>query len=372
MSVKGWCPGAHRPMMSGDGLIVRVRPRKGCLSAAQTLGVCDLAQKFGSGVLDLTSRANLQLRGVSEATHQTVLDGLIALGLLDETPELEQRRNILMTPLWSAGDINERLHDGLCARLADLPDLPAKVGFAIDAGAGPVLQGASADFRFETGADGGLVLRLDGQDKGRPVTEDTAIDALVEAAKWFTDSGGPAAKRMAHHLRTIQPPDGWCSQPSAPPAARLAPGRTAQGAAFGAAFGSIDAQALARLVQDSLATALHLTPWRIFLLSDAQPCSAHGFVTDPDDPVLSAHACPGAPACGSARVETRRLARALAPFHPGGLHVSGCAKGCAYPKPCATTLVGGDGAYDLVEQGHPWDQPRQRGLTPADLTTIKA
>ena len=25
--VKGWCPGAHRPMMSGDGLVVRIRPR---------------------------------------------------------------------------------------------------------------------------------------------------------------------------------------------------------------------------------------------------------------------------------------------------------------------------------------------------------
>ena len=23
--VQGWCPGAHRPMMSGDGLVVRVR-----------------------------------------------------------------------------------------------------------------------------------------------------------------------------------------------------------------------------------------------------------------------------------------------------------------------------------------------------------
>ena len=25
--IQGWCPGALRPMMSGDGLVVRVRPR---------------------------------------------------------------------------------------------------------------------------------------------------------------------------------------------------------------------------------------------------------------------------------------------------------------------------------------------------------
>ncbi len=25
--IKGWCPGALRPMQSGDGLVVRIRPR---------------------------------------------------------------------------------------------------------------------------------------------------------------------------------------------------------------------------------------------------------------------------------------------------------------------------------------------------------
>ena len=29
--VQGWCPGALRPMMSGDGLVVRVRPQAGRL-----------------------------------------------------------------------------------------------------------------------------------------------------------------------------------------------------------------------------------------------------------------------------------------------------------------------------------------------------
>ena len=58
-SVKGWCPGAHRPMMSGDGLVVRVRPFRAELSSDQAHGLCDLAERFGNGTLDLTSRANL-------------------------------------------------------------------------------------------------------------------------------------------------------------------------------------------------------------------------------------------------------------------------------------------------------------------------
>ena len=34
VAAKGWCPGALRPMESGDGLIARIRPRGGRLSAA--------------------------------------------------------------------------------------------------------------------------------------------------------------------------------------------------------------------------------------------------------------------------------------------------------------------------------------------------
>ena len=32
-AIKGWCPGALRPMQSGDGLVVRVRPFGGRLEA---------------------------------------------------------------------------------------------------------------------------------------------------------------------------------------------------------------------------------------------------------------------------------------------------------------------------------------------------
>ena len=37
--VKGWCPGALRPMLSGDGLVLRVRPHGGRLSQAQAAGI---------------------------------------------------------------------------------------------------------------------------------------------------------------------------------------------------------------------------------------------------------------------------------------------------------------------------------------------
>lgn len=371
-SVKGWCPGAHTPMMSGDGLIVRVRPPMARLSAVQLLGLCDVALRFGNGVIDLTSRANLQLRGIAEVAHQDVLEALLALDLLDATPALERRRNILMTPMWRAGDLNVQLHDLISARLADLPDLPAKMGIALDAGDQPVLTENSADFRFETGTDGTLILRLDGMAQGRCVTPDIVVDALVEMAQWFCDTGGVQAKRMKAHVANTPPPPAWATDAPCPTGQPLGVGNSARGRAFGAPFGSLDARTLSVLVTDSKATAMRVTPWRIFVLEGAQDSAPHGYVTDSSDPVLAAHACPGAPACPQASVETRALARQLAPLYHRGLHVSGCAKGCAHPRPCDTTLVGSNGAYDLVKQGHPWDQPKLRGLSATDLLTRKA
>ena len=45
--VKGWCPGVLRPMLSGDGLIVRVRPCCGAFSLEQARGLADLAAAAG-------------------------------------------------------------------------------------------------------------------------------------------------------------------------------------------------------------------------------------------------------------------------------------------------------------------------------------
>ncbi|MGB7243822.1 MAG: cobalamin biosynthesis protein CobG [Sulfitobacter sp.] len=361
-AVKGWCPGAYRPMMSGDGLIVRVKPRLCRITRAQGLALCDISRRFGNGVIDLTSRANLQLRGVAEDQHQQVLDLLLSHGLLDDTPEDEQKRSVIVTPLWQADDLNVTLHDAVCVRLDELPLLPPKMGIAIDAGDAPVLGETPADFRFERGTSG-LILRADGMAQGREVTEETAIDALIDMANWFVTSGGVAAKRMARHVNTTPPCEAWQMHAPRPSGPRITPG----GPVFGAAFGSLDAQALTTLITQSDCTGLRVTPWRMFILEDANPSAAQGFITAPGDPLMHVHACPGAPACAASTVETRKLARLLAPDYRDGLHVSGCAKGCAYPKMAATTLVGRDGTYDLVENGHPWDHPAQTGLMPAEL-----
>jgi sulfite reductase beta subunit-like hemoprotein len=71
-------------------------------------------------------------------------------------------------------------------------------------------------------------------------------------------------------------------------------------------------------------------------------------------------------------VETRALARRLAPLVPEGavLHLSGCAKGCAHPKPASLTLTGREGAFDLIVGGRPDAPPRLRGLAPETIPEI--
>ncbi|SDW53902.1 hypothetical protein [Roseicitreum antarcticum] len=461
--VQGWCPGAYRPMLSGDGLVVRVRPRHARLTRAQMLGLCDLAGRYGNGTMDLTNRANLQIRGVAEGDHPALIAGLSALRLLDEDPALEGRRNILVQPFWEPGDLTDRLTQALLNTLAALPGLPAKVGFAVDTGPVPLLQADSADFRLERGADV-LILRAAGCTHGRAVTEAGAMPALIELAQWFDRHRTTAHRRMADVVANHPLPPEWTTTaplsaaavaaaevgahpnaaadeatreqaiaPRAPaqlnalqgaaqaPGASTAEqmpdvGMTPLGPLVGAAFGQIDATELARhLHADQQIVALRVTPWRLFLLEGtAQMPQAAPFITTPADPLRGIDACPGAPFCPQATVETRPLARALAhlpaaempgagmpPDDPAtaldfgqgerrqvdqcgdqapsrmrssspsalmpGLHVSGCAKGCARARAAGLTLVGRDGRFDLVENGHAWDAATQTGLTADDL-----
>ncbi|WP_208353421.1 cobalamin biosynthesis protein CobG [Pseudaestuariivita rosea] len=353
--VKGWCPGAYRPMMSGDGLIVRVRPKLGRVERGQLHGLCQLSTKYGNGLIDLTNRANIQLRGLKMADHDAVLQQLAALDLLDASHDLENRRNILIQPFWQTGDVTHRLATALTDRLAGLPDLPAKFGFAIDTGHNRLLNGASADIRIE-GMSGQLIMRADGAQTGQIVSEEEAIDAMITLARWFADHAGPDVRRM----RTL-----FDAAPVAAQDDPLQPQNTPYGQLVGLPFGQIEAAALEPLLDQI--TAVRLTPWRIMLLEEVADLTSEALITTPDHPLRRVDACPGAPFCDSAHVETRALARSLASHISGTLHVSGCAKGCARARPADITLVGRDGRFDIVRQGTAKDRPERTGILPADI-----
>lgn len=365
--VKGWCPGALRPMPSGDGLVARVRPPLGRLTRDQALGLCDLAERYAGGRLELTNRANVQLRGVAEADHPAILDRLAVLALIDPDAATERRRNILIQP-FEAREETDAIARNLMKILPQLPDIPAKFGFAVDVGARRFLSDASADLRVERGQTGGLILRADGAARGVPVGPEDMGGKIAGICQWFNGVRG-ARRRMREVAEAI--PDDWQAEAPtcaiAPPQPGLAPG---SGRVLGVPFGDLEAAGLRRLFLDVSLQEISITHYRTIFLPghvSVDKAGADGFVSDPDNPMMSVSACAGAPFCESATVATRALARRLAGRVTGTLHVSGCAKGCAHPKAADMTLVGRDGGFDLVQGGAPWDEPVRRGLDPAAL-----
>jgi precorrin-3B synthase len=366
--IKGWCPSALRPMLSGDGLVVRIRPRGGRLTAVQTLGIADLAARHGNGLIDLTGRANLQLRGVRVEEHAPLIAGLAQLGLIDADSGLEVWRNVLVAPFWRDGDDMQRLAVELERALALRPlGLPQKFGFAVDCGTIRVLADAPADIRIERSADGGLIARADGAELGRAVTAADAVDVAISLADWFVASGGAkdGRGRMAAHVASGTKLPDMLAGNMAPTATKSQPqpGLLSAGALVGLAFGQLQSTTLKYL--GSRAVGLRLTPWRMILLEGLREMpQLDELVTRADDPRLRVAACTGAPACPEAKAETRMLAAALAPHVPkdAHLHVSGCAKGCAHPRSSDLTLVGTEDGFDLVRRGTARDAPALRGL----------
>jgi precorrin-3B synthase len=370
--IKGWCPSALRPMLSGDGLVVRLRPRGGRLSSAQVAGIAELSARHGNGRIDLTSRANLQIRGVREQSHEPLIEGLDRLGLVDAELYAEAQRNVLVSPFWNEGDDIQSMAALLEQALARRPlVLPEKFGFAVDCGVSRMLAQAPADIRIERSIAGSLIVRADGARCGRAVARGEAIEAALSLCERFVASGGVKGGRgrMAAHLLTAALPDAFAGQATpAPMAVSPEPGICAGGALVGLAFGQLQSATLAHLA--SLVPGLRMTPWRMIFLEGLCEMPAHeGLVTRADDPLLRVIACTGAPACPEAYAETRTLAASLAPHIPehATLHVSGCAKGCAHPGPSAVTLVGRADGYDLVRQGSPRDAAEMHGLTRAQL-----
>jgi len=367
--IKGWCPGALRPMLSGDGLVVRLRVPQGRLTPAQARGVAELAQRYGNGVIDLSNRANLQLRGIDPERHEGLIDALRALALIDVDEGAERRRNLMVAPFWQASDETEHLTQQLTAAAQShaLPAVSSKFGYAVDAGAQPVLQADPADIRFERAADGQLLLCAEGAALGKPVSRDTAVAEAIALATWVRAQDATRAARALEAGATLPPGFDHPRQSGlSTPTLGLYPA----GALVACAFGQMDAETLTVLADLG---PLRLTPWRMVLIEGAtELLDLPSLITDAAAPLLRVVACIGAPGCAQARGETRGLARDLVASVPQGqrLHVSGCAKGCAAPRATDLTLTAtAPGRYDLIQGGPADAAPDLRGLTPAAIAS---
>ncbi|HEY0508079.1 MAG TPA: precorrin-3B synthase, partial [Blastococcus sp.] len=135
------CPGALQTHSAADGALARVRVPGGALTVAQLRALSSAARDLGDGALELTSRGNVQLRGLRPGAEVELGDRLADARLLPSATH-ETVRNVLTSVLSgrAGGELDVRpwvsaFDAGLCAD-PELADLPGRFLAAFDDGRG--------------------------------------------------------------------------------------------------------------------------------------------------------------------------------------------------------------------------------------------
>jgi precorrin-3B synthase len=77
---RGACPTLAEPMPTGDGLLARINP-VGVIAPPKFAALCAAAQRHGNGVVEITQRGNIQVRGLSAASAPVFAREFTGLGI---------------------------------------------------------------------------------------------------------------------------------------------------------------------------------------------------------------------------------------------------------------------------------------------------
>ena len=357
------CPGALQTHTAADGQLARIRLPGGLIDAAQLEALALAALECGSPGLELTSRGNIQIRGLRDAA--AVAQRLDAAGLVPSARH-ERVRNIVASPLsgrrGGLADIRgvTAALDTELQRDTRLSRLPGRFLFSIDDGRGDV-SGLSADTGVHVVDDRHAALLVSGRDTGVRIDTDDAVHTLLAVAHRFLDIRGnhwrvaelddpealisaltPDAPAGATWPATTRPPVGWLDQTD---------GRVALGAAV--PLGVLDAEVARYLA--AVDVPLAVTPWRSVLLFDLDEDTADvalrvlaplGLVFDENSPWLALTACTGSPGCAHSAADVRAdAAAAVDDGTPAGVHrhFVGCDRACGSPAEAQVLVATGDG-----------------------------
>ena len=405
---RGSCPGVLAPMEVGDGLLLRVRVPAGVLPADHARRIAALGDRYGNGLIDLSHRGNLQLRGIAADGLVPVTDALRAMGYVSDDVAAEAVRNVLCDPTagldpTAAMDVRPvaLAIDAWLAGNRAAHGLPPKFGWLVSGGGAAHLGQSSADVRFD--AIGGDRLRLSlcgNMAQATPLGVCRASDvpdtmaALLEALRAVTAEmpepprrmagmvaavgADPFRARLAALLSPLSVADPASADGNRPP--EIFSGGD-QWLAVAFPFGRLTGATLTALAE--LTEEIRITPWRALLLvrpvrGAAVAAAALGGILSPDDRRLKLTACSGVGGCDVGTTDTHATALAIAE-RAGTLlnrvrmvHVSGCTKGCAHPGAADVTLTARDGVYDVALNAKPGASPWRAGLSPDDAVACVA
>ncbi len=356
------CPGALRLHPAHDGALARVRLPGGLLTGRQARTLAAVAEELGDGRLDLTSRGNVQLRGLAEGCGAPLAERLRSAGLLPSDAH-DRVRNIVASPLsgldgaghtdtsvW-ARELDTLLCTAGSGELRALSGLSGRFLFALDDGRGDVAA-LGADVTLIATPGGGAVLSVGAAGSGalRIAAEDAPRAAALAAVEFLTraEESGIRAWRVrelpAQHAVTAaglaarlagagigQEPDtgsgGAGAGRDTAPGPRTEPRLPSPGPVPGphgrhavsvaVPLGRMTAaqwRLLAALASRDGADELRVTPWRGVVLPGFTPEAARsaadelagaGLVTDPGSPWLGIGACTGLPGCAKSLADVR-------------------------------------------------------------------
>ncbi|MCU1670301.1 MAG: cobG [Blastococcus sp.] len=354
------CPGALETHAAADGALARIRIPGGALAATQLRTLATAARDLGDGALELTSRGNVQLRGLTAGGEGELGDRLAAGGLLPSATH-ERVRNLVASTLSGrtpGGSVDVRpwsaaFDAGLCAEPA-LAGLPGRFLVTLDDGRGDV-AGLGGDVGLFDLDPQTVALTLGGADSGLRTTPDDAVALALAATRAFlaerAEQGGTAWRlaeledgpaRIAGRVGgTSTEPVAVPPSPASGPAGAVAQtdGRMALVAVV--PLGRLTA-AQADLIAE-LATDAQLTPWRSIAIPDrpdagaAAELAAAGLVLEPGSAWLRVTTCAGLPGCAKSRADVRADATAAVttgtlPADGARQHWAGCERRCGRPR----------------------------------------
>ncbi|SDO89349.1 precorrin-3B synthase [Klenkia soli] len=401
------CPGAVQTHRAADGQLARVRVPGGLLSADQVRVLAACAAELADGALELTSRGNLQLRGLADHAPPELARRLSAAGLLPSEAH-ETARNVV------ASVLSGRTDDGLldvrpvvrafdAGLVADpvLAALPGRFLVTVDDGRGDV-HGLGADVALRAVSTTAVELTLAGvaTDLTAPVehahslalaaahaflaereaqqSQAWRVSELDDGPRTLTDrlvrdergpAGSPEERTDALAAPGGRPLAAVSSggRPGAQPPLVVAPaGAVPQTDGLVALvglvpLGRLTGPVLEVLVQvtAALGSEVQVTPWRSVVVPDlpdefvddvATALHHGGLVFDAASPWAQVTACAGLPGCAKSRADVRAdAARAVATGTlpvVGPQHWAGCERRCGRPAGSTDVLATGRG-YEI-------------------------
>ncbi|MFD6436425.1 cobalamin biosynthesis protein CobG [Streptomyces venezuelae] len=182
------CPGALRLHRADDGLLARLRLPGGLLTGHQATVLALAAERLADGNLSITSRGNIELRGLGDACGAELSALLADAGLLPSERH-ERVRNVVASPLAGTDGTGHadvqlwaRELDGLLCAEDWTTQLSGRFLFVLDDGRGDV-AGLGGDVTLIAESGGTALVGVEGP--ALRVAERDAPRAALAAAKAF-------------------------------------------------------------------------------------------------------------------------------------------------------------------------------------------